>query len=163
MQNKSKYMSEKLYREAMSKLVIACVDVVVKTPKGVLIGIRNYKPMKGKRWLIGGRIFFGEKPELAVVRKVKEETGLKVKVERFVGTYSIAFTKEQRRSNIALVFFVKQTGGKLKLTEEYSKFIFLKRMEKGLHPYVKRALIDSRVFGGKAARKKAGKIPYFLN
>lgn len=162
--NNNTYLPKKTYKLVQEAVCIVCVDIVVKTPKGVLLGIRAYDPELGKRWLIGGRILFGEKLESAAIRKVLEETGLKVKVEKLIGAYSLVYTHvKDKRHNLAVAFLARQVGGKLKKTSEYSKYEFLKKPDQKLAPYVRKVLADSRVFMKSGAKGKAMKVPVFTD
>lgn len=60
-------------------LPILCVDVVLRNPRGkYLLVKRANAPKKDQWWVVGGRVLKGETLEEAVVRKVKEETGITV-------------------------------------------------------------------------------------
>jgi 8-oxo-dGTP diphosphatase len=63
--------------------------------------------------LPGGGMEMGETVEEAVCREVREETGLKVQVERLVGVYS-----KPQKQEIVLTFRCNVTGGELQATEE---------------------------------------------
>ena len=59
--------------------VVPCVGAVIHDPAGRLLLIRRgHDPHRGLWSLPGGRIEAGESPEQAVVREVREETGLEV-------------------------------------------------------------------------------------
>ena len=82
------------------------VQAVVLSERGVLLALR--RDLMG--WeLPGGKLATGESAEAALVREVREETGLEVAVERLVGDY--------RRSGFfahrARVFRARVTGGAL--------------------------------------------------
>lgn len=64
----------------------------------------------------GGRINFGEKLEEAVVREVKEETGLEVRPKRVFDVWT--FTKEDFQL-VGINFLCELAGGELKLSEEH--------------------------------------------
>jgi ADP-ribose pyrophosphatase YjhB (NUDIX family) len=67
-------------------LVVPCVGAVVHDAAGRLLLIqRGHDPHRGLWSLPGGRIEAGESPEGAVVREVREETGLDVVPQRAVG------------------------------------------------------------------------------
>ena len=162
--NNNTYLPKKTYKMVQEAVCIVCVDIVVKTSKGVLLGVRAYDPEMGKRWLIGGRILFGEKLESAAIRKVRQETGLKVKLERLIGAYSLVYTHvNDKRHNLAIAFLARQVGGKLKKTSEYSKYEFIKKSDHTLAPYVRKVLADSRVFMKGGAKAKVMKIPVFTD
>ena len=70
--------------------IVPCVGAVVHDAAGRLLLIqRGHDPHRGRWSLPGGRIEPGESPEQAVVREVREETGLDVRAERHVGQVSI--------------------------------------------------------------------------
>jgi len=63
-------------------------DAVIIQSGKILLIKRAIPPFKGKWALPGGHIGYNEKTENAVVREVKEETGLAVKIIKLVGVYS---------------------------------------------------------------------------
>jgi ADP-ribose pyrophosphatase YjhB (NUDIX family) len=70
--------------------VVPCVGAVVHDAAGRLLLIRRgHDPHRGLWSLPGGRIEAGESPEQAVVREVREETGLDVVSGRPVGRVRI--------------------------------------------------------------------------
>jgi len=67
--------------------VIPCVGAVIKDDLGRLLLIkRGHEPSKGLWSIPGGRIEPGEPDAAAVIREVREETGLSVAVGRLIGT-----------------------------------------------------------------------------
>lgn len=76
------------YTQIIEVLPILCVDVVITNPCGEYLLIkRANQPRKGQWWVIGGRLLKGETLEQAVVRKVWEETSLKVESVQPIGYY----------------------------------------------------------------------------
>jgi 8-oxo-dGTP diphosphatase len=70
----------------MTTHVIGCVGAVIKDETGRLLLIRRgHEPGKGLWSIPGGRIEPGESDELALVREVREETGLDVTAGRLIG------------------------------------------------------------------------------
>jgi 8-oxo-dGTP diphosphatase len=70
--------------------VVPCVGAVVHDAAGRLLLIqRGHDPHRGRWSLPGGRIEPGESPEQAVVREVREETGLDVRVGPAAGAVVI--------------------------------------------------------------------------
>src|SRR5438067_7769104 len=63
--------------------------------------------------LPGGGMEVGETVDEAVVREVREETGLEVQVEQLVGVYS-----KPQKQEVVLTFRCAVTGGGLSETEE---------------------------------------------
>jgi len=85
--------------------------VILKENKIVLIKRRN-APFKEYYALPGGFVDYGERTEDAVIREVKEETGLKTKIEKLLGVYS-APDRDPRGHTITIVYKLNITGGKL--------------------------------------------------
>jgi 8-oxo-dGTP diphosphatase len=70
----------------MTTHVIGCVGAVIKDGAGRLLLIkRGHEPGKGLWSIPGGRIEPGESDEAALVREVREETGLAVTAGRLIG------------------------------------------------------------------------------
>ena len=71
----------------MSGSVIPCVGAVIKDDQGRLLLIkRGHAPGAGLWSLPGGRIEPGETDAEALVREMREETGLAVQTGRLIGT-----------------------------------------------------------------------------
>ncbi len=70
----------------------------------------------------GGRISFGEKLEGALIREVKEETGLDVKPEKVFEVWT--FTKENFQL-VGINYLCKLLGGDPKLSEEHNDSVWL--------------------------------------
>jgi 8-oxo-dGTP diphosphatase len=71
----------------VSSSVIPCVGAVIKDDRGRLLLIkRGHAPGAGLWSLPGGRIEPGETDAEALVREMREETGLAVQTGRLIGT-----------------------------------------------------------------------------
>ncbi len=65
---------------------VQCVGAVITDESGrMLLILRGHEPGKGLWSVPGGRIEPGETDEQAVIREVREETGLKVTCGRLLG------------------------------------------------------------------------------
>ena len=69
----------------------------------------------------GGAIELGETPEMAVIREVKEETGLDVKVSGLIGIYTdcdMAYPNGDQAHSICIVYDLERIGGQLKCDDD---------------------------------------------
>ena len=65
----------------------------------------------------GGAIELGETPENAVIRELKEETGLDVVVKSLIGIYTdsdMRYPNGDQTHSICIVYELREIGGKLK-------------------------------------------------
>ena len=85
--------------------------IVIYDGKIVLIKRKN-PPFQGTYALPGGFVEHGETVERAVVREVKEETGLKTSIKRLVGVYSDP-DRDPRGHTVSVVFELEVRGGSL--------------------------------------------------
>ncbi|MEK6837050.1 MAG: NUDIX domain-containing protein [Nanoarchaeota archaeon] len=92
--------------------------------------------------LPGGGRAGKETPEQTAVRETFEETGLKVKPIRYVGSYKISYFHYKR---LSYVFVCKMTGGKLATNRESTKIRFFhpQKLPKRLFYIHKQRLIDA--------------------
>jgi ADP-ribose pyrophosphatase YjhB (NUDIX family) len=108
-----KKIPDKLYKKIFSLVPRLTVDIIIKNKKGVVLVKRDIEPSKGKWQTPGGRVFFGESLKHAVKRVAKEETGLNIKIQKFVRVFEIP-KKYTQSHDITLVYLAKPVGGKLK-------------------------------------------------
>lgn len=76
------FIPEELYKKILELAPIACVDIVVRSPQGILLVKRTNEPANGQWWFPGGRIFKHETFRVAAARKLKEEIDLEVVPEK---------------------------------------------------------------------------------
>lgn len=68
-------------------MIVRCVGAVIRDDRGRLLLIKRGRPPGAGLWsLPGGRVEAGETDEQAVVREVREETGLRVSVGPLIGS-----------------------------------------------------------------------------
>lgn len=94
-----------LYKQYINP--IPAVDAIIEYGNGIILIERK----DGKYALPGGFVEFGESAESAVVREVKEETGLDFKISRLVGVYSDP--KRDSRNHVISITYCGKGYGKL--------------------------------------------------
>lgn len=95
--------------------------------------------------LPGGRFEFGENPEEAIVREVKEETGLDVKVVKLINA-TAPIVKEKLQLFVA-TFLCKHISGELKLSSEHESAKWMSAQQilnSGLPDWIKQNVLNSR-------------------
>ena len=93
-----------------NKFTIGAFGIIVDKENRILLVHRNDYDL----WnLPGGGLDSGESPWAGVIREVKEETGLDVKVSKLLGVYS-----KPEKDEIVFNFECKVVAGELTLNEE---------------------------------------------
>ncbi|MBI3231766.1 MAG: NUDIX domain-containing protein [Candidatus Doudnabacteria bacterium] len=112
------------------------VAALIKNEKGeILIDRRNQPdiPEEHNKWeFIGGKIEFGESPENALIREVKEESGLDVKIVRLLPKIlsQLWLNQKPQRQIIILTYECQVIGGEIKAkTDEILELKFVKQEE----------------------------------
>ncbi|HYM40489.1 MAG TPA: NUDIX hydrolase [Thermoplasmata archaeon] len=75
--------------------------------------LRRNPPFQGMPALPGGFLELGETTEQAVVREVREETGLETRVSHLVGVFSDP-ARDPRGHTVTAAYALERTGGELR-------------------------------------------------
>ncbi|OYT59518.1 ADP-ribose pyrophosphatase [Thermoplasmatales archaeon ex4484_30] len=86
------------------------VDGVIIKDKKILLIRRKNEPFKGKWALPGGFVDYGERVEDAVIREIKEETGLDTKIARLLGVYSDP-ERDPRGHTVSIAYLLSPKEG----------------------------------------------------
>ncbi len=93
---------------SQNQLVVS-VGVIVNKKGEILLGLRNQPELieEHNKWEFpGGGIEFGESPEEALIREVKEETGLKVEIVRLLPkVYNNVWNRVDGFINVIIIAF----------------------------------------------------------
>ena len=96
-------------RAELHRCIGLTADVVILYNGGVVLIRRKHEPFKGHYALPGGFVEYGERVEETAIREAKEETGLDVKLLRFVGVYSDP-SRDPRGHTVTTAFLALGTG-----------------------------------------------------
>ena len=88
------------------------VDGFLLDGNDLLLIKRKHDPFQGSWALPGGFVDYGETTEHAIVREMKEETGLEVTINGLVGVYSDP-GRDPRGHTVTIVYDLKKNGGRL--------------------------------------------------
>ena len=89
------------------------VDGIVVKYEMILLVKRRKDPFKDMWALPGGFVNYGEKVEDAVLREIREETGVSAKIVKLFGVYSDP-SRDPRGHTISIVFSLKHEEGEVK-------------------------------------------------
>ena len=107
------------YKKLVSLLPIMCVDGIIVRDGKYLLVKRVNKPLKGKYWTPGGRLYKGEKLHDGFIRKMKEETGLDVKIISLLGFYEDFYEENELELDyvhtVSVVFIATPTSSEIKM------------------------------------------------
>ncbi len=92
-------------------------DGLVLVDGKLVLVVRRNPPFQGMFALPGGFVELGETTEQAVVREVREETGLETRVVRLVGVYSDP-ARDPRGHTVAVAYALERTGGALRAGDD---------------------------------------------
>ncbi len=93
------------------------VDGLIVQDGKLVAVIRRNPPFQGMPALPGGFVELGETVEAAVVREVREETGLETRILRLVGVYSDP-RRDPRGHTVTVAYALERTGGQLKASSD---------------------------------------------
>jgi len=121
---------ERLMGGPMEKTQDFDAMVILKNDEGEFLLLKRNEPPVWE--FPGGGIDWGESPEDAARREVKEECGLKIEVGKSLGTTSAVFEKKGKLKHaVYIVFEGKIVSGKPKISPEHSEFKWVKEKELG--------------------------------
>ncbi|MBU4311371.1 MAG: NUDIX hydrolase [Candidatus Omnitrophica bacterium] len=127
------------YRNPLPVAVCAAKDKYGK----ILVVKRNLKPGINKWALPGGFVESDETPEIACLRELEEETGLKGKIRRLIGIY----VQETRcyGSFLVIGYEVNVSKGRLSLNSELKDAKFFEKKDLPIIPFSSHRKIIERV------------------
>jgi len=122
--------------------VVVCA---VKNKKNkILIAKRNLRPGIGKWALPGGFVESNETPEIACLRELEEETGLKGKIKRLAGVY---LQKARHYGSLLIIGYeVSISKNNLSLNSELKEAGFFRKKDFPVIPFSSHRKIIKSVF-----------------
>ncbi|MDD1743015.1 MAG: NUDIX hydrolase [Methanomassiliicoccales archaeon] len=103
---------------------VLTVDGILMERGTLLLVRRGREPEKGKLALPGGIVEYGETTEEAVVRELREETGISTKPVRLLGVYSDP-ARDPRGHFITVAYVLSRESGELKAGDDAADVVFL--------------------------------------
>lgn len=121
------------------------VDLVILYQDGVLLGLRENEPAKGKWFVPGGTVLKNEQRTDAVHRVAQEELGVDVLIERRIGTFEHFYQTSEiegvdSKHYLATAFVVTAENEEISPDEQHSQIQVVEPPFNELHPYVQQYL-----------------------
>jgi len=136
-------MSFQKFQEIYSQVPRLSVDLIIQSPEGILLTMRDIEPYKGFWHTPGGTVYFREGIKDAVKRKAKEEVGADIEIVRNLGYIEFLDGESYggfRDYVVSLVFLCKLLSSDIKLDEQSSDYKFFKEIPENTIPEIKRFL-----------------------
>lgn len=120
------------FKEIYSRVPRLCVDIVIKSNLGVLMTKRTLSSWKGLWHLPGGTVYYKETAKDAVKRVAREELGVDVGVDTFLGYIEYPSEEKERGFgwSVSLVFLCHIIEGTPSESEQGSKPTFYHSLPK---------------------------------
>ncbi len=110
------------FKGIYSKATRLCVELVIKTPEGIVLTLRNLPSYHGQWHLPGGTVLYGESVADAIKRVAKEELDISVTIDRLLGYIEYNETKERGYGwTVSMDFLCFSDGKDMKHNEDASE------------------------------------------
>lgn len=146
------FVPQHAYKEILEQLPICCVDIFIIHEGKVLLVQRTNKPAQHEWWPPGGRVHKGELLEAAARRKVFEEVGLTIVIQKQLGAYETIFSDgpfDDLKSGVHTInvcFLASLTGNPdVSLDKTSSGFQWIPLSEAHLSKYAHKVLGDAGI------------------
>src|SRR6266705_6112829 len=100
------------------------VDGLVLVDEKLVVIRRGNDPFRGMPALPGGFVELGETTVEAVVREVREETGLETKILRLIGVFSDP-SRDPRGHTVTIAYALEAIGGRLEVGSGASAIVLV--------------------------------------
>lgn len=122
-QGTKKPFTQEEFKSIYSKVPRVTVDLIIKTPKGIVLTLRNHYSWKGQWHFPGGTIYYKETVAQAVDRVARDEIGTPVEVVKLLDYIEYPSEEEQRGfgSTVSLGFLCKTNNIEFTVNEDASR------------------------------------------
>jgi ADP-ribose pyrophosphatase YjhB (NUDIX family) len=120
--NKKPFTPEE-FKDIYSRVPRVTVDLIVKTPKGIVLTLRTHYAWKNQWHFPGGTIFYKETVAQAIDRVARDEIGQPVEVVKLLGYIEYPSEEKQRGfgSTVSMAFLCKTNATDFTVNEDASR------------------------------------------
>ncbi len=125
-----KHLTSKEFKSIYSKVPRICVEVLIQTPKGVLLSLRTLPSWNNMWHLPGGSVLYKETLEQAVNRVSLNEIGVKANIIELLGYIEYPSEEKERGFgwSIGIVLLCKTKTTKFKPNKDASEIEFFSKL-----------------------------------
>jgi 8-oxo-dGTP diphosphatase len=106
-----------------NQIIFVVKGVIINDGKVLILKRSEDEEVGGGTWEnVGGKIEFGEELETALMREVREETGLDVRVERIL--YATTFKTSPTRQIVLLTYLCTTDGKEISISTEHMDYLW---------------------------------------
>lgn len=103
------------------QIIVAVKAIIRNQDKTLIMKRSDYEAESAGKWeLPGGKIDFGEQPELALHREIQEEAGIEVTIDSLA--YVSSFQSSSRRQVIVIAYQCTTDQDSITLSDEHSDY-----------------------------------------
>lgn len=114
--------------------------IILYEEKVLVLKRSNTDEIGAGNWeFVGGSIEYGEGLEEALLREIKEEISIDVKIEKIL--YATTYNAKPNRYDVIIVYKCKAEDDNIKLSEEHSEYKWVN--EKELRQYVYKDIVEA--------------------
>ena len=125
-------LSDEDYQFIYSRVPRLCVDLVIKTDKGIILTKRTIEPYPGQLHFPGGGVLVEETINEAIARIAKKELGVKVRILKELGHIEDFTGQETKKHSVSIAFLVEIGEGEPKVDSHAEEIIFTKEIPEDL-------------------------------
>lgn len=132
-------LAQEHFNQIYSQVPRLCVDVVIRSGSGVLLGLRDIEPNKGLWALPGGTLFMRESLNDCAVRIAHQETGFVVSPGEILGAIEY-LESESSRHTVGLAVDCRVLRGELRPDYQHKQLEWFSTLPQNILPDVGRFL-----------------------
>ncbi len=123
------------FKDIYSRVPRLAVELVVVGPEGVLLALRSLPTWHNQWHLPGGTLLYGETIAEGIARVARDEVGIEVSVERFLGynEYPSEHAERGWGQSVGLIFRCRMVSGVPRPDDSASEVRFFKQWPEGMN------------------------------
>lgn len=118
------------FNSIYSRVPRLCVDIVIKSEKGVLLTLRKAHGYEGLWHLPGATVILNESLSETAHRVAQEELGVEISIEKFLGYIEYLNEENTQEHALSIVFQCSTNATEFILDEDAEKAEFFKILPK---------------------------------